>query len=230
MNSTLNFSMKEKPKVLELLKAFHSIGERSEFEEYRCKILDCSVVLYKSGKLLIQGNSAEKVRDSILQGISLDDELILGIDETGRGEGFGPMIVAGVLGKTSELRELRDSKKTAKNKISEKAALARKKADGWFAVEVPARDIDSLRELGQNLNAIEANAINKIIAHFSGMKTDESFRIVVDGSLMKGIDKRAEFLPKADDSVVQVAAASVIAKDLREKSADKEKRKNWKAK
>lgn len=228
MNVVLNFSKQEKESVLKFLKAFHSIGLGSEFEEYRCNILDCNVTLYKSGKLLIQGNSAEKIKGIVLEKVKFKEELTLGIDEVGRGEGFGPLVVAGVLGNASALREFRDSKKVQKSKIAEKAGLAKKNAE-WFAVEVPARDIDSLRELGKNLNAIQANAVNQIIRHFS-VKEKAKFKIIVDGSPIKGVDKKAEFLPKADDSIVQVAAASVIAKDLREKSSDNEKRKTWRTK
>ncbi|MDO8647965.1 MAG: hypothetical protein Q7R70_06165 [Candidatus Diapherotrites archaeon] len=229
MNSVLNFSTIEKKEVLKFLENFPSSGVRSEFEEYRCKILDCAVVLYKSGKLLIQGNSAEKVKATILQKVSFKDELVLGIDEVGRGEGFGAFVVAGVLGKTSALRELRDSKKTAKEKIPEKARLVKKNAE-WFFVEISASEIDSLRELGTTMNQIQANAVNKIIKHFEAEKAKEKFRIVVDGSKIKGIDKKAEFLTKADDLVVQCAAASIIAKDARNNSKDSGKRNTWKSK
>ncbi|KHO54301.1 MAG: ribonuclease HIII [archaeon GW2011_AR21] len=222
----MNFSGKDRKEALEFLKKQEWIGEKSAFEELRVKILDCNVTLFKSGKLLIQGKSIEAVKEKILQNVKASEELVLGIDEAGRGESFGPLVVAGVLGVSGDLRELRDSKKTSN--IAEKAGIARKKAR-WFFIEVPARDIDSLRELGKNLNVIEANAINQIIAHFRKLEK-KPFKIVIDGASIKGVIGKVEFLPKADDLVPQVAAASIIAKNARNESKDREKRKTWNSK
>ena len=227
MNAVLNFSGKSKKQILEFLEKHENLGAKSEFEEFRAKILDCNATLFKSGKLLIQGNSTEKVKELILENVKAEDELILGIDETGRGESFGPLVVAGVLGTTSSLREFRDSKKIPKAKIPEKSKLAMQKSK-WLVEEIPSTDIDALREIGKNLNAIEANAINKIIKHFQGIEK-KPFRIIVDGARIKGTtEKNIEFLPKADDLIVQVAAASIIAKNSRNESKDKGKRKTWK--
>jgi len=224
MQSVLNFSGKDRKEALEFLKKQEWIGEKSAFEELRVKILDCNVTLFKSGKLLIQGKNAELVKEKILKEVKTSEELVLGIDETGRGENFGPLIVAGVLGISGDLRELRDSKKT--RNIAEKAGIARKKAK-WFFIEIPAREIDALRELGKNLNTIEANAINQIITHFRKLEKN-SFKIVIDGASIKGVIGKVEFLPKADDLVPQVAAASIIAKSARNESTDKGKRETWK--
>jgi ribonuclease HIII len=227
MNAVLNFSGKSKKQILEFLEKHENLGAKSEFEEFRAKILDCNATLFKSGKLLIQGNSTEKVKELILENVKAEDELILGIDETGRGESFGPLVVAGVLGTTSSLREFRDSKKIPKAKIPEKSRLAMQKSK-WLVEEIPSTDIDALREIGKNLNAIEANAINKIIRHFQGIEK-RKFKIIIDGSSIKGIVKGVKFLPKADDLIVQCAAASIIAKNSRNESKDKGKRKSWKS-
>ena len=120
----MNFSGKDRKEALEFLKKQEWIGEKSAFEELRVKILDCNVTLFKSGKLLIQGKSIEAVKEKILQNVKASEELVLGIDEAGRGESFGPLVVAGVLGVSGDLRELRDSKKTSN--IAEKAGIAKK--------------------------------------------------------------------------------------------------------
>ncbi|MBN1940814.1 MAG: DUF3378 domain-containing protein [Candidatus Diapherotrites archaeon] len=223
MQATLNFSGKEKPRVLEFLKKFGEVETKTKFEEFRVKISGCSVTLYSSGKLLIQGTDTDSVKKKILQNFSGTGELILGIDETGRGENFGALVVAGVLGETNRMRELRDSKKT--RAIGEKASLVRKNALGAKTVAVSAREIDERRSSGENLNQIIACAVNEIIAYFKEKFSGKKFRVIVDGSRIKGVEK-AEFIPKADDNIPQVGAASVIAKELREKSG-KEKRSTW---
>jgi len=229
MQSVLNFSEQEKKPLRAFLKKFPSLEMKTSFEEAKAEIEGCAVTLYKSGKLLIQGTGHEKAKQKILSAFEGKSELVLGIDETGRGESFGPLVVAGVLGETAKLRELRDSKKT-KN-ISEKAALAEKNILGKKIIEISAAKIDSLREGGKNLNQIEADAMNEIIYFFEKNFHEKKFRIIIDGSRINGVsEKRAEFLPKADDKIVQVAAASVLAKNARNKSSDKEKRKTWKTK
>lgn len=221
MQAVLNFSGAEKQRVIGFLRGFEQLAKKTGFEEARCLIEGCTVTLYSSGKLLIQGSKAETAKQKILEDLKLEGGLILGIDETGRGEGFGPLVVAGVLADTNKMRELRDSKKT--RNIEEKAKLAEANAIGTKIVEVSASEIDRLRASGKNLNAIEAEAMNEIISYFRKDFAGKKFRVIVDGNPLKGVDKEAEFLVKADDKEPVVGAASVIAKKARDESEDKDK-------
>ncbi len=226
MQAVLNFSIAEKNKVAEFLKRLEQLEKKSKFEELHAKLCDCTVTLYSSGKLLIQGNSAESVKEKILAELDLEDTLVLGIDEAGRGESFGPMVVAGVLGQINKLRELRDSKKT--RNIREKKETVLKNSITSFVVSVSAQAIDEMRTEGKNLNQIEAEIIDNIVA--AAKKTHSGFRIVVDGNALPTSEKGIEFLPKADDLNPVVGAASVLAKATRDASKDKEKRRTWKTK
>jgi ribonuclease HII len=225
MQASLNFSESEKKAIIAFLKKFPSLELKTGHEEAKAEIDGCVVTLYKSGKLLVQGKNSEKAKEKILAEFKGTSELVLGIDETGRGENFGPLVIAGVLGETARLREFRDSKKTSN--IREKALLVEKNILGKKLVEISAAEIDALRASGKNLNQIEAWAMNEIISYFE--KKFSGFKIVIDGSPLKGIEsKKAVFLPKADDKVVQVCAASILAKNVRDKSSDKGERKTWK--
>jgi ribonuclease HIII len=224
MQTVLNFSAEEKKEIISFLKKFKKAELKTGHEEAKAVIEGCAVTLYKSGKLLIQGKSHEKAKEIILAKVAGKNELILGIDETGRGENYGPLVVAGVLGETHKLRELRDSKKT--RDIAGKAKIVEKNSLGTKFIEIPAAKIDSMREDGKNLNQIEADAINEIISFFEKEFPKKKFGTIIDGSKINGISK-AVFLPKADDKIVQVAAASIIAKDARNKSKDKDKRETW---
>lgn len=224
MQAVLNFKKEELPQLKGFLKRF-SQKPMHAFEESRCQIQQSSVTLFQSGKLVIQGRDAESVKQVVLGSVQSGNELVLGIDETGRGEGFGDFCIAAVLGKTRDLRELRDSKKVsnplAKKKIVEDHALAS------VVLSFSAATIDALRTKGQNLNQIEAEAIDWLVRFFlnAGFKPE---KIVVDGNPLPVENKGIVFLPKADDLEPVVGAASILAKSAREESDSQEKRKTWK--
>lgn len=184
----------------------------------RVEIQGCVVTLYTSGKLLIQGNSCQKVAEKIKEYLGGTGEVLIGIDEVGRGEREGPFVVCGVLGKNEELREQRDSKKTGNIREAYQKAIANVKSS--ISISFSPELIDSLRESGVNMNMIEGMAINTIIGAFGGGK------VQVDGNPIKGVD--AEFIVKGDDLVPVISAASVIAKHVRNQSGKKGIRKTWK--
>ncbi len=221
MQCMLNFAEEEKGKVLAFLKQFPGKETKTRFEEFRCKVGKSTVTLYNSGKLVVQGKDSEKVKERILKGIELDRELILGIDEAGRGEDFGPMVVAAVLADSSKMRGLRDSKKV--KRLEEKRKLVERNAVATAVFKIEAREIDGLRKKGMNLNQIEARAINALADSFLGIG---KVRVLVDGSPLKGARKGIEFIVKGDDKNAVIGAASVVAKSERNKGG-KEKRLSW---
>ena len=93
MQATLNFSREDKGKVKKYLSNFPSKETKTQYEEARVEIDDCVVTLYSSGKLLVQGEKAEKIKERLIHNVGVSGELLLGIDETGRGENFGPFVV-----------------------------------------------------------------------------------------------------------------------------------------
>jgi len=168
-------------------------------------------------------------------------ELILGIDDAGRGPLIGPMILAGCLidkSIESELRTLgvKDSKQVTPkrrkfllDKIKEKAEL--------FEVEIThPEEIDRTNHEGINLNQLEAikvaNIINKIN---NGSK---KIKVVIDCpsvSILKWEDYLKTKITnlsnleiscehKADKNHLAVSAASIIAKYIREEEMDKLKK------
>jgi len=222
MQCSLNFSQDKEP-VLKFLNEFPGLESKSQHELLRCKIGESTATLYKSGKLLILGEGCEKAKELVLKIVKKDEGTIVGIDETGRGEGFGPFVVAGVLGKASALREIRDSKKT-KN-IERALAVVEAMAQGIAVTSFSSEELSSMHEAGKSLNEIEARAIHEICSFFG--KRAGKARVVVDGSPIKGCPKGVEFLVKGDDLNPVIGAASVVAKAYREMSPDKGKRRNW---
>ncbi len=219
----LNFGKGNKEKILAILCSYPEIKTKTEFEEFRCRIGNSVATLYRTGKLTIQGNDHEEVKQKLLAGLGLSEELVLGIDETGRGESTGPFVMAALLGDTNKLRELRDSKKI--KDIKGKFALASANSLATMVLMINSNYIDRLREKGKTLDEIECEFIKGSRIIFDGL--GEKVKIKVDGGALKPCYGAAIFLPKGDDLEPAIGAASVIAKHLREISGDKKERKTW---
>lgn len=223
MTQTLNFSIADKNHITQILSEYEKLPTKTQFEDFRCKIGNSVVTLYHTGKLTIQGNDHEEVKQRLLSALGLQEELVLGIDEVGRGERTGPFVMAALLGDTNKLRELRDSKKTSD--IKGKFALASANSLATMVLMINSNYIDRLREKGKTLDEIECEFIKGSRLIFE--RLGEKVQIKVDGNALKPCSGAAIFLPKGDDLEPAIGAASVIAKFLREISGDKEERKTW---
>ena len=136
----------------------------------------------------------------------------------------GPMVIAAVLGDSNNLRELRDSKKTSK--IAEKEKIVTKNSLAQVVVALNAEMIDILRSNGKTLNEIEAVVVDKVSEMFSSLDLD--VKVKVDGSALSTKNKKIEFIVKGDDIEPVIGAASVLAKNYRDNSGDKNERTTWK--
>lgn len=144
---------------------------------------------------------------------------ILGIDEVGRGPWAGPLVVGAVIlgedfAKRPEYAELRDSKKLAKKKREKLATIIQEKSVSYSLGWVTASKIDRYG-LGPALKLAARRAVKQVLAQ--KIKFDN---IIIDGSinLLAGtpLEDRINLLPKADDLVKEVSAASIIAKVARD--------------
>ncbi|SDA42735.1 ribonuclease HII [Methanobrevibacter millerae] len=149
---------------------------------------------------------------------------ILGIDEAGRGSVLGPLVIAGVVipDKKENILDnmgVKDSKKLTPER---REILSRKlkKMFEWDTVIYSASDIDSLRAKGVNLNEIERKGMQELILK---LKSDMVIVDAVDVKPERFQDKleratkanvKAEH--KADDTYIEVGAASIIAKHTRD--------------
>lgn len=224
MQAVLNFGKHEKEKIKAFLEKFPNQETKNQAEEKRVIIGSDFVTLYNSGKLVVQGKDVEKTKQLLLKELSFEGKTILGIDESGRGELNGVLVVTGALGEENKLRELRDSKKT--RDIFGKQEIIDKNAKAISSFVFSPEFIDETRKKGITLNELEATAIDAIARAFRSI--DKNLQVIVDGKEMKEVKEKVDFVVKADDANAVVGAASVKAKFLRETSRNKEKRKSWK--
>jgi ribonuclease HII len=226
MVESLNFKAKEKAKVKAFLKGFEEKETKTQYEEFRCKIGKSIVTLYSTGKVTVQGPDSGKVKDLLLEALRGEGELVLGIDETGRGEKTGPFVIVGVLGNTEDFREFRDSKKVKGLKLEKKSELVKKKAEAVAVFSLNPPEIDELRGNGLTMDGIEAQVINQMAEVFR--KKNKGLKVKVDGKRLKGSGKGIEFIIKGDDLEPIIGAASIVAKNTRNQSENRQIRKSWK--
>ena len=161
-------------------------------------------------------------------------QLILGIDDAGRGPVIGPMVLAGCLVNDEIKKEfkklgVKDSKQLTPKRRAFLADVIREKAEDFEVVVVYPDEIESSNADGTNLNDVEAIACAQIINKMN--KGYGKIKVILDCP-STGINKWRDFLKtkindlsnlevvcehKADVNHVSVSAASIIAKDVREK-------------
>lgn len=224
---TLSLSTREVEKVLGHMKEYPSLPAPSAYELERKQMGKNIVTFYTSGKIVIQGTNAEvehAASEKIIEWLGSEtDELVFGIDEVGRGEKDGPLVITGVLGQRNALRTLRDSKKTSD--VKKKYAEATGKSLIQVSVSFNAETIDALRNAGKTMNDLEASAAKHMHAFI-----EEFFPksiTIMDGKPLKKGMKGIVFQEKADDKEASVSAASIVAKHTRNESGDNQTRKTW---
>ena len=196
-----------------------------------------TVVHYESGKLVIQGKHADDfvatwfeelgVLDGPAPG-SADDvaEPIIGVDESGKGDYFGPLVIAAMYVAPADAAVLRtigarDSKEVGDEEALRIAAQIQEAWPGHSAVVSigPERYNELHAKFGGNLNRLlawgHATAVENVLANVPCERVladkfgDE--RLVRDALVRKGIDVQLEQRPRAE-SHPAVAAASLLAR------------------
>ncbi|MEM4348567.1 MAG: ribonuclease HII [Candidatus Anstonellaceae archaeon] len=161
--------------------------------------------------------------------------MIIGVDEAGRGCIIGPMVIcAAAIMPIDEYKlkdlKVRDSKKLTPNQrvrlYGKVAKLCR-----YTTIKISAQEINELMEK-YNLNEIEAMKIAQAIDHLS----IQNATVFVDSPdnvpskfakrIQKYLKTPAKIIAanKADDTYVIVAAASILAKVIRDREIEKIKK------
>ncbi len=214
---------------------FNSLGAEFDvvqYSEWRARTPKIQAIYYTSGKLLLQGANVDDISEEISKLLNKEtvekaqisfNEAYIGTDESGKGDYFGPLVIAGVrvTPETAKMFSdlgIKDSKKL-NDKVIEKLAVQIKNNAPHSIVVIMPKKYNELYASCKNLNKLlawgHARAIENILENspckfaLSDKFGDES---LIKNALMKnGREIQLEQRVRGEADVA-VAAASIIAR------------------
>lgn len=133
---------------------------------------------------------------------------LCGVDEAGRGPLAGPVTAAAVmLDPARPIDGLRDSKKLSAAARERLADAIRERAAAWCVAEASVAEIDQLNILQATMLAMQ-----RAVAGLGRAPDD----VWVDGNRCPNWAWRSQAVVKGDDKVAAIAAASILAKTVRD--------------
>lgn len=233
---------------LDLLQQIHSqlvssAGNETEIknphELWRIKVDDSVFIAFKSGTLYhtpSNKNSEEVANASqnidTLTGtgyLPSEKDYLIGLDETGKGEIAGPIILVGVVFPQYLFKEIvtligpADTKKNHRveywNQLFDKLDGLKKEGFHFVVEKISPKSFDTY-----NVNRLLDLFYQKIILNLLRIAPSKTSRIVLDdyGAKIESANIKSnnenEFLilPKAEDHYIEAKAASLISKKIRE--------------
>ena len=134
---------------------------------------------------------------------------VCGLDEAGRGPLAGPVYAGAVILPEGYLPEgLDDSKKLSEKKREELFSLITQNAVAWGYGVAGAEEIDRINILNASLLAMRRAV--------ASLRIKPDF-LLVDGNVFRGFEEPGLALVKGDGKSPSIAAASIVAKVLRDR-------------
>ena len=131
-------------------------------------------------------------------------QYVAGVDEAGRGALAGPVLAAAVILDAGDgISGLADSKSLSAKKREHLAAVIRAQALSWSVARVGHKEIDSLNILQASLLAMQQAVAGLHIA---------PAHVQVDGNQLPKLPCSMEAIPKGDQRIAAISAASILAK------------------
>ena len=241
MNKSILLDAEEIKRTEGLIEENHlkKVNLTNEYELLRVKDKDLNIVLYKSGKLVHNGNNAAiKFLNDILRKEENYD-YILGSDETGKWEWFGPLVVVANALKPDEILQLRklgvmDSKDIKKPKLLKLAKNIIKMDFIRYSIVLTPKTYNEyyheFHKENKSLNDLMAWAHFKVIKELLDRTKFKNAKLVIDQFDFKKMEYHLQKIDKTNLEIIQktggesetpVATASIIVKYLFEKEVDK---------
>jgi len=211
----------------------------SEYELLRIKDGKVMIVVYKSGKVVHNGSEeSQKILDEILKREEKYD-FILGSDETGKGEWFGPLVVTATALTPEDILQLRkmgvrDSKTIKKAELMKLAEQLFKMNFARFTIALTPEKYNQMyaefEKEGKSLNDMLAWAHSAVVKAMLKYVQGKNVKVVIDKFDFEKTEFRLETVDRTNTEIIQkskgeseipVAAASIIAKYTFETEVDK---------
>lgn len=232
----IQFDLKEKEKLLRGLEEQGFVLSQPPYTLFQGKKKGISCTLYASGKLMVQG----KEKDSFIK-YYLEPEILgsftygyeemthditarIGVDESGKGDFFGPLCIAGLFADTEGVHKLhkmgvKDSKKLKDSTIAKLAGSIRKQFS-YHIVTIGPKRYNELYEKFGNLNTLlgwgHATVIEEMV------KKSGCHNVIIDKFAAEHVVRTALHRKKLEIMLTQkvhaeedlvVAGASILARD-----------------
>lgn len=138
-------------------------------------------------------------------------DLIVGIDEVGRGCWAGALYMCGFVYKKGQkvVENVNDSKVVSKKN---REMIADQLCKDEFLIEIITVDEIDRQGLGKAMHAGLENLIKKLSIKFK----DKKIKFLIDGYFSGNWGDDVEFVTKGDSKVYSIASASIIAKVTRD--------------
>jgi len=215
---------------------FSKLQTSNEYEFSRYSFPNSTVIIYKSGKVVISGGEIERLRDFFVEFSELNKgdnkfRYLIGIDETGKGEIIGNIIICGVLIDTS-VTDLKEIEKIISGIETKGKKQNIKKYEEVFqkiislGVQHKIQEISPKELKPKKTNLIMTEKVIKLLGELTlNIRELNSLRITIDDFGFKAKDRIKEkynlseviIEPKADDNYIECKASSIISRYHREK-------------
>jgi ribonuclease HIII len=211
------------------LKAMNFKFFANEYAFWRAKSNDVSIIFYKNGSVLFQGSeSAIKNIFPDTGGILSHEQIdlsieypVMGLDESGKGDYFGPLVLAAaILDRKSENEAVRDgvmdSKKLTDKSVRMIQSLIKDKIIHKIRVIEPAEYNNIYKGYG-NLNLLMISEYMKLTGSFDAL----SYRSIILDKFSKSREQNNSFMKSKRVNIIivekaeiypAVAAASIFAR------------------
>ena len=251
---TYKLSSAQQNVLAEILRTGNYLPMRVEHTIVAVKTADCNIALYKSGKCLVQGRGASEFVTFVLEPLVLQSAELgyedtlhpeatqphMGVDESGKGDFFGPIVSASVYVDPALAEAMRDlDVKDSKRITSDKKALdlgreLRKILGRRFSVvkigpQAYNRLYAKMRSVNRLLSWAHARAIENLLDTVPDCPRAISDKFGNEQQLKQALMKKGRDIELEQkthaESDLAVAAASILARegflyslyDLREK-------------
>lgn len=203
-----------------------SIPDNNEYVLGHYQRNQVELILYKTGKLLLRGESLNSEISFIKKILNRNDYAAIGSDEVGTGDVFGPVVVCAAYTTIEDIAfleslNIRDTKSVNDEFIIKNGPIIAKRLTHSIIILEPEK-YNNLVKLGYNMNKIKAHLHNQAIVSLDA-KLNTKVPVIVDQFCPESqyynylkdetlVFTDINFSTKAENLHIAVAAAAVIAR------------------